>query len=241
MLNVFVRAADRILPAVVENVTQTACGAPVRDAGTDYNVLNIALGCISAGVFLLRIGYRLLIVRTRLGLDDWFMVLTIFSGTASTVMTSLGTIKNGLGRDIWTLSPNTITSFVYWFFWMEWAYFLNLALLKMSLLFFYLKIFPNKTVRQLLWGTIGYNAIWGIAFILLAIFQCQPISYYWTKWDGEHHGTCISTNSLGWANAITSIVLDIWMVAIPLSQLKGLQLHFKKKIGVAIMFCTGTL
>ncbi|KAF3768073.1 hypothetical protein M406DRAFT_355824 [Cryphonectria parasitica EP155] len=110
----------------------------------------------------------------------------------------------------------------------------------MSLLFFYLKIFPKRTVRLLLWATIGYNAIWGVAFILIAVFQCQPIDYYWTNWDGEHTGTCINANSLGWANAITSIALDIWMVAIPLFQLRDLQLHFKKKIGVGIMFCTGT-
>lgn len=42
---------------------------------------------------------------------------------------------------------------------MAWLYFLQLALLKTSLLFFYLKIFPNKIVRWLLWGTLVFNAI----------------------------------------------------------------------------------
>lgn len=42
---------------------------------------------------------------------------------------------------------------------MAWLYFIQLALLKASLLFFYLKIFPNKTVRWLLWGTLVFNAI----------------------------------------------------------------------------------
>lgn len=186
-------------------------------------------------------GYKLFIAKVWLGADDWFIVATIASGAPGTAITSLGTITNGLGRDVWTLTPHQITSFVYWFYHMEYLYFLNLVLLKMSLLFFYLRIFPNKKVRLLLWATIGYNAIWGIGFILIAIFQCQPIDYYWTSWDGEHTGTCLNANAIAWANAISSIVLDIWMLAIPLVQLKGLQLHMKKKIGVAIMFFTGTL
>lgn len=174
-------------------------------------------------------------------MDDYFIIATLCSGVPGTVITSVGTIGNGLGKDIWTLPDSEITSFVYWFYHMEYEYFLNLALLKMSLLFFYLKIFPNKGVRIVLWATIGYNAVWGVAFILLAIFQCQPISFYWTGWDGLHEGTCLDANALGWANAITSIILDIWMLAIPLMQLRSLQLHIKKKIGVAIMFSTGTL
>lgn len=83
------------------------------------------------------------------------------------------------------------------------------------------------------------------------MFQCKPISYFWDQWDGLHSGTCpINTNSLGWANgkhtyldlesnryssniliAAISIVEDVWMLAIPLSQLHSLQLHWKKKIG----------
>lgn len=38
-----------------------------------------------------------------------------------------------------------------------------------------------------------------------------------------------------------SIALDVWMLAIPLWQLRGLKLHWKKKIGVAAMFIVGTL
>lgn len=111
----------------------------------------------------------------------------------------------------------------------------------MSLLFFYLRIFPNKTIRLLLWATITFNGVWGVLFALLSALDCQPISYFWTYWDGEHVGTCLSINAIGWANAAISIAEDLWMLGIPLSQLKSLQLHWKKKIGVCIMFCTGTL
>jgi hypothetical protein len=84
--------------------------------------------------------------------------------------------------------------------------------------------------------------LFGASFVLAAIFQCQPVSYFWTKWDEEStEGSCISINGLGWANAIGSIVLDLWMLGIPLSQLPSLQLHWKRKLGVGLMFCVGIL
>lgn len=213
----------------------------VRDGGNQYNTMAIVLSVISATAFLARMGYKLFETQVQLGPDDWCIVATMLAGAASTIITAKGTVPNGLGQDIWALEPSMITSFIYWFYHMEYAYFLELVLLKASFLFFYLKIFPNRTVRIVLWATIIYNAIWGTLFVVLSIFQCSPVSYYWTHWDGLHEGTCLDSNAIAWANAITSIIEDLWMVAIPLSQLRGLQLHFKKKIGVAIMFCTGTL
>lgn len=224
-----------------KNVTNTACGVPVRDAGPAYNVLSITLGCVSAAVLLTRLGYKLLIARIPLGWDDYMILATVLAGVPGTIITSLGTIANGLGRDTWTLTPVQITNFVYWFYFMEWLYFVSLGFLKLSLLFFYLKIFPKKSIRNVLWATIGFTILWTLIFALVAVFNCNPISYYWTNWDHEHVGTCLDTNAIGWANASTSIAEDVWMLAIPLSQLRSLQLHFKKKVGVAIMFCTGTL
>lgn len=42
------------------------------------------------------------------------------------------------------------------------------------------------------------------------------------------------------ARAAVSVALDVWMLAIPLSQLPGLKLHWKKKVSVGLMFFVGT-
>ncbi|KAL5592409.1 hypothetical protein FOBRF1_013435 [Fusarium oxysporum] len=152
-----------------------------------------------------------------------------------------GTARYGIGRDIWTLEFGDITRFGFFFYILEVLYMPLVSLLKMSLLFFYLRIFFLGLEHTLLWGTIIFNAIYGIIFTLLAVFQCTPISYSWTKWDGEHEGTCLNLNAIFWANAAISIVLDLWMLAIPLWCLRSLTLHWKKKIGVAAMFIVGSL
>jgi hypothetical protein len=157
------------------------------------------------------------------------------------VLVPHGLTSNGLGKDIWTVTPKQITNFLTAFYVSEVLYFAQVALLKLSLLFFYLRIFPAPKIKRFIIGTIVFDICFGIAFVLAGLFQCRPISYYWKNWDGEHQGSCVSVNVLGWSNAGISIVLDAWMFSLPVSQLIGLQMHWKKKVGVMMMFLVGTL
>lgn len=83
------------------------------------------------------------------------------------------------------------------------------------------------------------NVIILIVFDLLAGFQCRPISFYWKRWDEEHVGKCLDINALAFTSAGVSIVMDIWILTLPLTQLYDLNLHWKKKIGVGAMLCIG--
>jgi hypothetical protein len=114
-------------------------------------------------------------------------------------------------------------------------------LLKACILIFYLRIFPGNPIRQLFLYTLAFNFVCLVVFDFITIFQCHPVSFYWTSWDGLHEGTCISINTLVWVNAAVSIALDFWILGLPLSQLRHLQLHWKRKLGVALMFGVGLL
>lgn len=183
----------------------------------------------------------MIITMGELGLDDCFIFITLISGVPSSAINVQGMAANGLGRDVWTLRFEQITSFGRYFYVMEFLYFAQVTLLKLSLLFFYLRIFPGRPVRKVIWGTVVFNSLFGFIFVTVAIFQCKPISHYWTKWHGETPGSCININALGWSNAAISITLDCWMLAIPLSQLARLKMTWIKKVSVALMFCVGTL
>ncbi|KAF9735866.1 hypothetical protein PMIN02_011665 [Paraphaeosphaeria minitans] len=224
-----------------KNLTTTACHAPVRSRNMMLKLTNIILGTVSAACVLARILYKSIFSAGELGWDDYMILASVVFGIPSTIVQDIGTIKHGLGKDIWTLSFGTITTFIKWFYIIEVLYFFNVAMLKLSLLFFFLRIFPAKPIKRLLRATIAINISFGIAFIVTAIFQCTPIKFYWEKWDGEHaDGKCIDVNALGWANAIISIALDIWMLALPLWQVLQLKLAWKKKVSVAMMFFVGT-
>ncbi|SPJ88925.1 related to integral membrane protein PTH11 [Fusarium torulosum] len=223
-----------------QNWTNTYCNGPVRDKASSLIKLNIILGVFSGTSILLRIGSKIFFLHSDFGLDDLFTILSFCCCVPSIAIIIHGTAIYGLGRDIWTLEFDDITTFTFFFYLLEVLYFPLISLLKMSLLFFYLRIFSFGLAHKLLWGTIIFNALYGIIFVCLAAFQCNPISYFWTKWDGKHEGTCLNINAIGWANASISIVLDLWILAIPLWYLRSLNLHWKKKIGVAVMFLVGT-
>lgn len=229
-------------PVVAKNATSTSCGAPVRDRGPFYDRMNITFGVISAAIFLARLFFKLVLARTDFWADDWLIVIAFFSAVPSTVMNSRGLVANGLGRDIWTLMPDTITRFAKYFYVMEIMYFTHLPLLKASMLLFYLRVFPYAQTRRLLWGTLVVNGVAGVVFLFVVIFQCTPVSLYWTKFfDASATGKCLNLNAITWSNAAFNIVLDLWMLAIPLSQLHKLRLHWKRKLGIALMFFVGTV
>ncbi|KAI5462640.1 hypothetical protein BGZ63DRAFT_403848 [Mariannaea sp. PMI_226] len=224
---------------LTKNITSTNCNAPIRDKSAQFVTISNTFTAISSIFVMIRFGFKIW-VGIELALDDWFALITMVVGIPNAVIPVHYIVPNGLGRDIWTLTYSNITNFSMFFYITAPFYFIQVALVKLSILFFYLRIFPAKPVRRILWGTIIFNCLFGAVFVIASIFQCKPISYFWTKWDGEHSGQCIDLNVLAWSNSGISIALDIWMLAIPLSQLKGLNLDWKKKVGGGIMFCVGT-
>ncbi|KAJ4993990.1 CFEM domain-containing protein [Stagonosporopsis vannaccii] len=225
---------------LTRNISLTNCGAPVRNHGQDYVVLSNIMIIVTAAFVVIRFTFKATVSRMDFGYDDWCVLVTLFSAVPSAIVTVYGTVKNGLGQDIWALTPQQITEMLKWFYVMASLYFTQVTLLKLSLIFFYIRVFPSKDVQRLLWGTVIFVVLWGLAFIITAIFQCQPIHYFWTKWDGLHEGKCLDTNAIAASNAAISIALDFWILGIPLWQLWGLKLHWKKKVAVALMFCLGT-
>lgn len=217
------------------------CHAPIRYSGETIRISNIVLSVITAVCALARIIYKAVFSIGELGYDDYSVLAALITGVPSIIIIDRGIVPNGLGRDVWTVGFDKITEFVKYLYALEVLYFLQVATLKLTLLFFFLRIFPKPIIKRLLWATIAFNCLNGVAFVFAAIFQCQPISFYWTKWDGEGHGQCVNINGLAWSNAIISIVLDIWMLALPLYEVFHLQLSWRKKLSVAVMFCVGTL
>ncbi|OAL56104.1 hypothetical protein IQ07DRAFT_660462 [Pyrenochaeta sp. DS3sAY3a] len=225
---------------ITKNITMATCKAPPRDRSGLFKVTNIILGVISSAVVLLRLTSKIALSGAEFGLDDYSILITIMTMIPGTIINDQGTLKSGLGKDIWMLEFPHITNFVRFFYVLEVLYFAQLMMLKLSFLSFYHRIFPGVVVKRVILATAVFNIIVGVAFVVVGIFQCQPIDFFWNSWDREHSGKCINTSALGWASAAISIALDIWMLAIPMSQLVHLKLAWKKKVSVGFMFGVGS-
>ncbi|KAH8887875.1 hypothetical protein GQ53DRAFT_725610 [Thozetella sp. PMI_491] len=229
---------------VAKNVTQTTCGAPVRDESRSLITSTIALTVISKVLVGVRLAYRLYIAHgvsfvKPFNADDWAILVAACVGVGSNVVQIHGTLANGLGRDIWTLTPDQITRLDQFYYAIEILYIVELAISKLSIILFYLRIFPDPTVRRVLWGTLVLMIASAVTLVGLIAFQCMPIQYFWLQWDGEHEGRCLNSNWIAWGHAILNIVFDIWLLGIPLSHLRALKLSWKRKVGVALMFGVG--
>lgn len=149
--------------------------------------------------------------------------------------------RDGLGRDVWVSTPEQITGFMKIVFVFEVLYSTSLALIKMSICFLYLRLFPNKDFHRVVRITQVINVLILVGFLLTDLTQCKPMSYFWTHWDGQHKGWCINSNAMIWAQAAVNIGLDIWLLALPASQLWILNVPDRKRLGVHVMFGLGIL
>lgn len=204
-------------------------------------IVNITLFCITAAVALVRLLYKVAFSGTGTGWDDYTIVVALLSGIPSVVLVDTRLIPNGLGKDIWTIPFDSITEFRRTAYILPIIYFLQAGLVKISILLFLLRIFPRPITRKLLWGTIIFTTLWTAAFMLGGVLQCRPPSFYWISWDVKNQKECLNFSALNWANSLLSIALDIWILAIPLYEVIHLQLSWRRKLSISLMFFVGTL
>jgi|SRR5690242_11620924 len=127
------------------------------------------------------------------------------------------------------------------YYFMELFYVTSIATTKISILLFYLRIFPRAELRKAIWITIVVCFLYIVSFLTATALQCIPISIAWKKWDGEHRGQCINLNADAWSAAAINIVLDLVVIVLPLNELKKLVMSRRHKFGVMVMFLGGFL
>ncbi|KAH6646169.1 hypothetical protein BKA67DRAFT_541154 [Truncatella angustata] len=209
-----------------KNLTSTSCGiAPTVDH--IYVTTSIIFVALSAICILLRVTARLQ-AKIPVWWDDFIITLSF-------VLAS-----HGLGSDIWAVSFDDITLNLKGLYTLFILYITSRDLVRLSILLFYLRIFgESQQARRLIQFTFVLILACCIAFDFAIIFGCTPINHFWTSWDGQHEGRCISTNGIFWAGAFVVIAIDLWVMLIPLPFIVRLNFSLRKKILSAIMFTFG--
>ncbi|WYZ39851.1 hypothetical protein EsH8_IV_000192 [Colletotrichum jinshuiense] len=146
---------------------------------------------------------------------------------------------SGAGRDIWTLKPDQITQFLLLFLIFGMLYMTCIALIKSSILFLYLRIFPDERFRKILWCTQVFNLLLWISFISTTFASCQPLNFFWNGWTKETEGKCFNLNAFAMCHGAINVALDFWILILPSTQVLGLRMQLKRKIGVLLMFGVG--
>lgn len=183
--------------------------------------------------------------RGKLQLADWIIVVGVPICLATISLASFILPVHGLGKDLWGLTSDTLVQFGLYFYVIQLLYVLVMTLIKLSLTFFYLEIFSSCSIRYLLYFTAAVHVAMGLTFIIAMALACMPVSYQWQKYDPtdmqQDEGRCININAGAWSNGVLTIVSDVWLLGLPLSQVKSLRLSWQKKVSTCLMFLTGAM
>ncbi|KAK9779469.1 hypothetical protein SCAR479_03535 [Seiridium cardinale] len=219
-----------------EKYSYNTCGITGEDRTSLVWHLGIAFMITGLVAFGLRCLERL---RSRTwGWDDWAITVV------TAILVPMGSLtvplaRSGLGLDMWNVSPDGVDQVLYYFYWEEILYAFALALNKISILLFYLRVFPQQSFRVMIFVMIGLNVGFALAFGLAVVFQCQPLDGAWRSWDGEYQATCVNINYLGWSGAGVNILFDVATLMLPLRVLAQLTMSLRKKIQILAMFAVG--
>jgi hypothetical protein len=112
---------------------------------------------------------------------------------------------------------------------------------RTSVLAFYLRIFPQRDFRLRVFLTMGSQTAVFISFTLAVIFQCTPISYFWTGWRGNSQGKCVNIMALVYSSAAFSIFYDVIVIVLPVPEIMKLSTTTKRKMQILSMFGVGIL
>ncbi|KFY11808.1 hypothetical protein V492_04243 [Pseudogymnoascus sp. VKM F-4246] len=218
--------------------TSDFCGVVPKDRTRLISVVGVTFGVLALITCGLRILSKFLRAGGQFGMDDY----TIMAAMAITIpfcAFSVLLANHGLGRDMWNVHPDDITSILYIYYWDELMYVAIVPLTKISIVFLYLRIFRGKTFVYFAYALIAANVIYLLVFEGISIFQCWPIPGAWRAWDGTYPAKCRNINLQGWMSATFAIILDVCTLVLPLPSLYKLEMSMKKRVQIMLMFSVG--
>ncbi|CAJ2503634.1 Uu.00g110280.m01.CDS01 [Anthostomella pinea] len=200
---------------------------------------------LSVACVLFRLYVRLFMVKMP-GFDDLFVFLYLLSGIAGGVAICLGP-QYGLGKHFLLLDAGERRSYFKLFYVCMVSYSTSTTLIKISLLFQYLRIFDRGTMRYICISLIGLIGLWGFAFSFLAVFPCFPVSGYWDWPLGPTGARCYGFGGTAGnedyatftAQTASNMLFDILVLGVPIPLYFWKDTERRARLGLLGLFGMG--
>ncbi|ROV87838.1 hypothetical protein VMCG_10546 [Cytospora schulzeri] len=213
---------------------------------SDLRTLLIAMVIVPTVIVIIRAWSRALLpvsptskIPTKFWWDDW----TAFAAAAINIAVcgiGLRMVDLGLGLHIQAVSPDNVEKFLKVLWIVYYIFDTGTAVGKASALFFYARIFSvsNSRFKYALWLVHAMNVAWLLAILLSVTFMCSPIQ---KAWETSLPGTCLNTGLLWTGSGVTSLIIDVIILIMPLPMLWKLQLKTIRRIQISGVFICGYL
>ena len=115
----------------------------------------------------------------------------------------------------------------------------SIGLIILAILLFYVRVFPNRWMRLSVYGLTAFTIAWVLAMMLVVIFQCNPVQFFWNREIPGGH--CINANDFYFAMAVVSTVVLVTVLFLPVPIIWTLQISYTRRLGLAFVFTIGVL
>jgi hypothetical protein len=122
-------------------------------------------------------------------------------------------------------------------------YSLSVAIIKVSILLFYRRLFgTRKKLQRVVTGFMGFHIIFAVVSILTYAFMCAPVSAYW-RLEMRVHGCPTFRSALTMYMTLRSItvICDIALLCLPMKMVWDLKIPTRQRLGLACLFALGFL
>ncbi|KAG9189447.1 hypothetical protein G6011_06315 [Alternaria panax] len=193
--------------------------------------VSMALTILSIICVALRLYTRIFIVQNA-GKDDYAMVFALLFTVAYLVAIFI-LRDNGMGFSGKVLELEQMLHQIQATLAIEIVYYLIINAIKISILFFYLRIAAQKRFEYLCKGTIYFLVTFGVVCVILPLHR---------MWDltGQVQGHCINTTAFFYTTSAINIIADIWILLLPITTLLKVQRPRREKFALVIIFSLGT-
>lgn len=119
-------------------------------------------------------------------------------------------------------------------------YFASVIAIKTSLILLYYRLFG--VTRWFRWELAFAWVVVILCFIvdvLVAIFECKPVSYFWDK--SIPGGTCINQDQFFRWNGAANLLIDFMILTLTVPVVWHLKLKTRQKLSLAVIFLLGLL
>ncbi|KAF1928617.1 uncharacterized protein M421DRAFT_420501 [Didymella exigua CBS 183.55] len=193
--------------------------------------------------FSFRLWVRIRVVREP-GWDDVLVAVAAILNTVASISVCIS-IHYGLGQHMLYLGEKKLGAYFISFYIEHSIYLTETAIIKVSLLLQYLRIFKAGRMRWLCLALLVVISLWGLAFSILGWFPCAPVRAYWNRTGnfvcyGYGFRDRESFAALFQAHSASNLFFDIAVFATPLVLFRTPNLKFKNLLALGGVFAVGT-
>jgi hypothetical protein len=152
--------------------------------------------------------------------------------------------KYGWDRHVWDVPISELIPSRYTAWWAQLCFLASIGCTKVSILLFYRRVTAatmHTTFLYVIFSAIGFIIAYTIAFSMVLFVGCRPLSAYWDSVLPTYTQpyVCYDEGIVLPIFCIISVVTDIIVLALPYSIVWRMQMPFRQKVTLSVIFGVG--